>query len=640
MIILLIVVLAGTVAWGGQSNTRFASCIVRITVDPAIMPLNMETIEGLLHSSAVLVKAGREVLSLNKPEDFARPLITVEWLNASSAPMSPAVRSSRPAEREGYDAEMMRQMEQIYGADYLRQMNEEEYDEGLIRQMEQIYGPGYQQQMKGAPDEQKKGGTKDDRPGGSRQRDGASGPSRQGRSENTRTREPGGGMYGMGTRSGGGGMGGMMGGMMSGMGGYGASSGGMMGGYGGMGGMDFYYGMPGAAQQDTNIEQSATIRLYVSLPEDVPPLADEFLREVIGNLRNSLSYAYGLRLSDLQDSLHHAEGRQQSVQTALETAAEDASPAARKVKEQLSTVVDLSAISPQMPISGAVDVLRKAVDPPLNIVVLWNDLSMHLRVEPTTPANIDGMPRIRLETALDLLVKGLPNPMGKAGPIWKIKDDVIVIGTLLTLEESRASARKPDVETDVRALAAQRTELTRKVQNQELDLASMDARREAIGKQIASIERQVDERLSRDTVTQELEKLAQIYTKSTQDAAGRLISPDSPEAREKVIRARIELASRREELSRQAGGGQLEEFNKELSRMAVDQAERRAQLGILNDQLQGVQRQLAQASVFDPQAARTRIAQEALDIAERRVVELQRRISNLQPPMVAMIGAN
>jgi hypothetical protein len=34
------------------------------------------------------------------------------------------------------------------------------------------------------------------------------------------------------------------------------------------------------------------------------------------------------------------------------------------------------------------------------------------------------------------------------------------------------------------------------------------------------------------------------------------------------------------------------------------------------------------------------MAQEALDIASRRVGELQRRIANLQPPMVTMIGAN
>ena len=88
------------------------------------------------------------------------------------------------------------------------------------------------------------------------------------------------------------------------------------------------------------------------------------------------------------------------------------------------------------------------------------------------------------------------------------------------------------------------------------------------------------------------------------------------------------------------GGGQLEEFNKELSRMAIDKAEKEAQLQIVRRQLDEVQRRLAQALAFDPEAVRLRLAQEALDITGRRVAELQARMANLQPPMVTMIGAN
>ena len=100
VIILLTLALSGLLAAGQDkpaasapasqrrvSDTRFASCIVRITVDPAIMPLSLENIESLLQSSGVAVKAGREVLSLNTREDFERLLFKVEWLNASSAPM-------------------------------------------------------------------------------------------------------------------------------------------------------------------------------------------------------------------------------------------------------------------------------------------------------------------------------------------------------------------------------------------------------------------------------------------------------------------------------------------------------------------------------------------------------------------------
>ena len=63
-------------------------------------------------------------------------------------------------------------------------------------------------------------------------------------------------------------------------------------------------------------------------------------------------------------------------------------------------------------------------------------------------------------------------------------------------------------------------------------------------------------------------------------------------------------------------------------------------LDILRRQLEEVQRQWARASQFDPATARTRMATEALHIAERRVTELKSRLANLQPPTVTMIGAN
>jgi hypothetical protein len=133
----------------------------------------------------------------------------------------------------------------------------------------------------------------------------------------------------------------------------------------------------------------------------------------------------------------------------------------------------------------------------------------------------------------------------------------------------------------------------------------------------------------------------QMYaTKSTTTPEGRLVSPDSPEAQQNMIRARIELANRREELSKQAGGSQLDEFNKELTRIVIDQAEKRAQLKIVRTQLDEVQKLLVQALTFDPEVARLRMAREALDITGRRIVELQTRMAVLQPPTVTVIGVN
>jgi len=639
VVILVAVALAG-IATVGQaqpapfsprqsSNTQSASCLVRIAVDPAVLPLNGETVDSLVHSPAVLLKAGRDVLSLNTPEDFnrlmkpqdpERSLITIRWLNTSSAAMSPAAGLPRQ------------------GRDY----GNKGHDEEMMRQLEQIYGPAQAQQMMASPNEEKKGGVKESGPGTPGMGAGA-----------------GGGMSGMGTSSGAsraqeqpaevrrlpGSPQGQPGiprvpgesdvayrtrlaqvraqqAVLEATKARGTRSmnGGMMGGYGGMGGMGFYVA-PGSPQQGEGMQQSATIELQVNLPDTVPPRADEFLRAVVKNLQYSLSRASASYQTELDNALVAARMWHEAQQSDLDGTAGDVA----RVRQQLQASVDLSQLTPQTPLAAAVDILRKSVEPPLNIMVLWTDVKYQSSIEPTTPINIDGMPKMRLGTALDLLVKGLT----RGSPLmWRIKDDAVVIGTPATLGRSPEGAGQSTGDAEAVNLVGQRSELTRRAQVLELDLAGLDARQAAIGAQTAGVRQRVNERLAQDPVIRELEKLSQIYSSA------------STEEKEKAIRAKIELANRREELSKQAGGGQLEESNKELSRMAIDKAEKEAQLKIVRKQLDEVQKQLVRALAFDPEAARLRMARESLDIAARRVAELQMRISNLQPPIVTVLGAN
>jgi hypothetical protein len=606
------------------SNTRSASCIVRITVDPTIMPLSLENIESLLHSSGVAVKAGREVLGLNEMQVFNLPLLKVEWLNASSVPRPSGARSSRPAERGGYDAEMARQMEEIYGPDYMRQM----------------MGSSGEGKKEGA--EAQAAAPPQDRPEMTTQRSpGESDAAYRARlnqmrvkaQQKTKAR----GVQGIGG-TGGMGMGGMGGMGVGGMGGYGGGMAGRMGGYGGMG----FYGAPGPARQGEGVEQTATVKLVVDLPENVPPRADEFLQQVIGNFQNSLFQAYEAYVVDLRRWLNRAGDQRHAAEAALEGAADD-SAATQEVRRRLDTMVDLSALNPQMPLNDAVELLKKSVDPPLNIVVLWKDVETNLLVQPSSPTNFEGSPRTKLRTALDLLVKGLYD--GSAKPMWKIRDDTIVIGTAATLGQAQEAAGQSQVEADAVNLAGERSELARRIQALELDLAGLDARQKAVREQIAATQAAANQRLAEDSVTRELQRLlatsedtlAQL--KKAADA-GRASMVDVSRGEEGVAKARIDLARRQEELTRQAGGGQLEEFTKELSRMAIDKAEKEAQLQIVRKQLDEVQKQLMQALTFDPEAARLRLAQEALDITGRRVAELQTQIANLQPPTVLVIGAN
>jgi hypothetical protein len=388
------------------------------------------------------------------------------------------------------------------------------------------------------------------------------------------------------------------------------------------------------------VEQTATVKLIVELPENVPPRADEFLGAVVTNLRESLRQAYESGRTDIEQTLVDAKTQYQFVESRLDSPTGAIPPATIGIRKQLDMVVDLSALNRQTPLEKAIEIFSKSVEPPLNIVVLWKDVQTNLSVDPASPINVDGSPKMRLGTALDLLVKGLYD--GAARPMWRIKDDTIVIGTTATLGQAQGAAGQPRVEADAVNLAGQRSELVRRIQSLDLDLAGLDARREAIVAQIAGVEQRVKEKVSKDPVIYELERLADLHRpKVVKNSQGQLISPVSPpEEQERAIRAKIELANRREELSKQVGGSQLDEFNKELSRMAIDKAEKEAQLQIVRKQLDEVQKQLAQALTFDPETVRLRLAQEALDVTGRRIIELQTRMADLQPPTVTVIGAN
>ena len=62
------------------SNTITASCLVKVTCDPAVLELNPETIDYLMRSSAVHGKSARDVLGVSLEE----ALIKIDFLQDAS----------------------------------------------------------------------------------------------------------------------------------------------------------------------------------------------------------------------------------------------------------------------------------------------------------------------------------------------------------------------------------------------------------------------------------------------------------------------------------------------------------------------------------------------------------------------------
>lgn len=601
--------LGATPAFGqaeAPSNSRYAGCLIRVSVDADILPLDPGTFERLIRSSAVAGKAAEDVFGL-EAEAAGNIVheIRVEWLSQTA--QRAGMTEPRQPNATG-DSELMRELAQVYGDDYARMLGGQDGDKPE-RPEPSVVTPPTDDNRAGANDRSPQQGM-------------------------------GGGM---------GGYGGMGGGMMGG-GGSGRSRGMAMGGmgmdpYGGMGGYGggLYGGWGSQARdvEDVGRQQTAMVRLFVELPNDVKPAAGQFVKAIVDNLRRALEDSYNRYDRLLTEQIQFAEFRREQIEEQLGRSAASISPESRRVREQLRTIVDVSALSPEMPFSEAIELLKNSVQPPLPIVVLWNELQERCGIEPVTPIGMDGPPAVRLETALKMVIAAVSG--GNSDISYQIDDDVIVIreGELQTPPTSIALSTQEDTQE----LIARRRDLSNQIRSLEMQMAGMEARRQAIEEQIARTRNEADRKLAQDTVTKEFQTLVQMMEVRLsqlrkQVDAGQLPQSELTPAMENLTRARIELAKRQEELRKDAGGGRMDEFASQLSQMAIQTAEQRARLEVYRGQLDETQRQLARASAFDPQVARLRTARQALDIAERQITELTNRRVRLTRPSVTVMAAD
>jgi len=192
-------------------------------------------------------------------------------------------------------------------------------------------------------------------------------------------------------------------------------------------------------------------------------------------------------------------------------------------------------------------------------------------------------------------------------------------------------------------LLSEKRNLFREKQNIQMEIARLLARQSAIERQIIATEMQIAEKLKSDPVTAELQQLIELHTSQLalmerEFQAGTLPVTGLADIKEKITRAKIELAQRHEQLSRSAGGDQLVKYNNELADKTIEFAEKTAALQILSEQLGQAEQQFIFATILDPQVSRIRLATRAFEIADQRLDELNARSANLRPPVVSMLG--
>jgi len=568
LILVLFLALATTLATAQAqeeklSNTREASFIVRITADPAIVPLNEETVTHLLDRSyASMNDLISKTLGMEVTGDL-REFIDVVWLSSTLEPAG-----SRAIGTAGT---------------------------GPMNSGTGGMGPG----MMGSA----------------------------------------GGMGGMGMMPGAGGMGGM--GMMPG-------AGGMDRGMSGAGGMGMMGGTGGGRMMNDGkisvpLQQTVAFTLYAGVSDKAKPAAKEVLELLIMKLRASLDAAYQMQQEQLAETIEMAQARQEHAQEQLDRFAGVQSRANKQIDRALSERVDISMLSQDMAFGRAIEILKNSIDPPLPIVVLWNELIDNADISPDSPIGMDGLENIKLVSALETLLKAASG--GSAELSYRMDDDVIVVYVKAPSERGQAALTGIPAEENIMDLLQQRRKLAGDIREYELRVATSEARQNAIRMQIEETRHEATRKLKEDSVAQELNRLVELSEMNLrqieqQFQTGTISQAAMTEARKKIAQAKIELARRREELGRSAGGGQLSGLSEDLSKLTIDIVEYRAALEILQRQLAEVDQQLARARISDPRARQIQTARQILAMAEQRVIELNRQLTNLQRPIVTTIGAN
>jgi len=644
------------------SNTRSASCLVKATCDPAILPLNLETVDYLLLSSGVGGKAARETLDLVSAE--VATFFTIEHVQLSGSEASGVAPRLSSRARSTVAAEsappQIRRYSRGKSVDERMYEDMDEYEYEMMMEMEMgKLGGEYSPSM-------------------------TSPPKGRSRSSSSTTRSS----YGAATRT--------------------ART------------------RPTASVSSADrLTYLFSLNIHLpqevkpAATEFMNALVDNLRRSLLDSHNAYVAELQSLlQFAERQREMAHAQLAEATGKVAEITVRPplDPSPADVAVHELLEQMVDLSQLTQAMTFEDVITELKNSVDPPLQIQPNWKDLLEMAEIEPATPSLMDPLTGIKLRKALEVLLAGVSSDFAEVG--YVVDDGVIVIatkenlprkmvsrvyeipalvhsaGSVASLVQAIQESIEPEswfdlgdigegtigvymgsklavlqtdevhqkiyeflqsmmtdiptsmpVQAPAEMIVDQKRDLLRDKQGIEMDLARLLARQSAIERQVAVIRDQIDAKVEPDPVTAELQQLVETHTRQLavmerQYDAGRAQGNELADIKEKLTRAKIDLARRREQLSNAAGGNRLASYNTELADLTIRFAERTAELQVLDEQLGLTEQQFVAATMLDPHLLRIRSATRAFEIADQRVDELITRAANLQPPTVSILGGD
>jgi len=185
--------------------------------------------------------------------------------------------------------------------------------------------------------------------------------------------------------------------------------------------------------------------------------------------------------------------------------------------------------------------------------------------------------------------------------------------------------------------------LRQEVQTAKMNQVSNQVIIDVTTKRIAEIQAKIKKQLENDTITIELQKIVELIGRilaeaETQADAGKILRSQVDEIKEKLARARIEIARRRESISKSIGGNQIESLNKGLADNLIQAVQDEASLTSLEQQLTEAESLLEKADDYELLSLKANVAKQNLQESILWRDRTNRQIRLLQPPIVSILG--
>ena len=185
--------------------------------------------------------------------------------------------------------------------------------------------------------------------------------------------------------------------------------------------------------------------------------------------------------------------------------------------------------------------------------------------------------------------------------------------------------------------------LRQEVQAARMSQASNQVIIDATTKRISEIQIKITEQLENDAISIEIQKIIDLIGKllieaERQAKAGKITTSQVDEIKEKLARARIEKAQRRESLSNSIGGSLIESLNKELADRLIQETEDEASLTSREKQLVEAESLLAKADDYELLSLKADMTKQSLQESILWRDRTSRQIRLLQSPMVSILG--